>query len=284
MEVHTAKIAEKAIDVFPTTKRVIIEGSVSAFRVCDENGELIETFVNNDNTNVYREYGYFYMQSGTNPSITAILINGNYNIKVEGEKAVKYGIVNFDTNDTPVVLLSTEVPLKSGVYLDTRSNFGLDNEVPFVIRDIETGEEITRLNPDVADLTEEDNEENETEISIDLSDLRLVNGKLILQPGEEVDVTITGTPEGLKFNATGLPQGLTLTENGHLYGKVPLVGEYSVTLTVSAPDGTEKITSFTVVVAADNVTVEDNGGSGGCNTGLGVLALVALLLLKHRMR
>ena len=52
-----------------------------------------------------------------------------------------------------------------------------------------------------------------------------------------VDVTITGTPAGLKFRAIGLPAGLTLTEDGRLYGKVPQPGNYPITLTVTAPDG-----------------------------------------------
>lgn len=272
---RSVKKTVKAMNEFPTTKRVIIEGSVSAFRIYDENGKLVETFVNNSNANIYREYGYFHMDSGANPSIIAILINGNYSIKVEGEKTVKYSIVNFDTQDRPVILLSTEVPLRSGVYLDTRSSFGQDNKVPFVIREIATGEEITQLVPDVTDLT--------AEILVDLSSLGLKNGKLMLKPGEEVNKMIGGTPDGLKFKATGLPQGLTLTEDGRLYGSVSLIGEYFVTLTASAPGGAEDFTSFTVVVTAGSVPAKDNGGSGGCNSGAGfiVLAILAFPVMRY---
>jgi hypothetical protein len=100
------------------------------------------------------------LRSGDEPSIEAILINDNYKIKVEGNETVKYGIVNFDEKDQPSVLVAAEVPLKSGIYLDTQSTFGADNNIPFVIRDSATGEEISRITPQITDITLPDEDDD----------------------------------------------------------------------------------------------------------------------------
>lgn len=121
-----------------------------------------------------------------------------------------------------------------------------------------------------------------TVITIDLDGLGLVNGKMELEPGQEIDVTIIGTPAGLKFAATGLPEGLILTGDGRLSGRVPQPGAYPVTLTVTAPDGTKKTANFSVVVKEEEAAAKD-GGSGGCNEafwGIAVLLLPALFLRK----
>ena len=102
-----------------------------------------------------------------------------------------------------------------------------------------------------------------TDIEIDLSGLGLVDGVLKLEPGQEVDVTIPGTPEGLKFMATGLPAGLTLTEGGRLYGKVPQPGNYPVTLTITASDGTSITETFVVEVTDEGVKGSSSGGCAG---------------------
>ncbi|GHS95363.1 hypothetical protein AGMMS50276_10670 [Synergistales bacterium] len=143
----------KIAAVYPTSKYLLVEGTVT-LSVYDKNGVLKEKFSNNAKSNAYRDFGYFYMRTGAKPTITAALINGNYNLRIEGNSAAKYTIINFNDQDEPTTQLAVNVPLTLGVYLDTQSDFGANN-VPFVIRDSLTGAEISRLTPIVTNLTEE---------------------------------------------------------------------------------------------------------------------------------
>jgi Bacterial surface proteins containing Ig-like domains len=113
-------------------------------------------------------------------------------------------------------------------------------------------------------------------VEVDLSGLGLENGILKLSPGEDVDLSVSGTPQGMTFTAIGLPEGLMLTANGRLHGKVPAIGIYTVTLTGTAPNGTTKTETFTIEVKEDEVVVTSDGGSSGCGVGAGVFALILL--------
>ena len=114
-------------------------------------------------------------------------------------------------------------------------------------------------------------------VTIDFSGLNLVDGVLELKPGEPVDLKIDATPEGTKFTAVGLPDGLSLTPEGRLHGSVPSVGTYTVTVTASAPDGTTRTEKFVVEVTEGGVIVTPEGSSGGgCDTGLSLFGLSLL--------
>ena len=79
-----------------------------------------------------------------------------------------------------------------------------------------------------------------------------------------------------------LPDGLTLTEDGHLSGTIPIEGTHEVELLLIAPDGTEKPVTFTIEVGGDG-KITGKSSSGGCDTGLGLWALgLALLAIKKR--
>lgn len=120
-------------------------------------------------------------------------------------------------------------------------------------------------------------------IDIDLSNLGLVSGVLKLVTGGTIDKWISATPAGTKFSTTNLPDGLTLTEDGHLVGTVAKAGSYLVTLTATAPDSTKKTQNFTIQVADAGGESKSGDGGGGCDSpGLGVLALGATILLLKR--
>ena len=125
----------------------------------------------------------------------------------------------------------------------------------------------------------------EEAIGIDLSRLGLVNGILELKAGQEVDLTLAGTPAGIRFGATGLPGNLVLTSAGRLYGRAEQVGTFAVTLTVTAPDGTEETQDFIVKITSGDAiaTTGRRHSTNGCNAaGLGLLALAALLPKRGR--
>lgn len=124
-----------------------------------------------------------------------------------------------------------------------------------------------------------------TEIEIDLSGLGLEDGVLKLSPGDEVDLTITADPAGTTFSAAGLPDGLTLTPDGRLFGEVPEVGTYTVTITATAPDGTEISETFVIEVKDDGTVTVTTSSGGGCSAGaMGLFVLLAVGMVVKRRR
>ncbi|MDR2179275.1 MAG: DUF2974 domain-containing protein [Synergistaceae bacterium] len=141
----------------PTTKHVEITGKAT-LKVYDEGGALVGTFANNADESLYKQFGYFYTRpggDGETASITAVLFNGLYKLRVESAGSVRYAIYDFDKEDAPRTKFDVSLPLKAGRYLDTQSDFGPEDKVPFIIRDSVTDEEITRLTPEPKDPRDE---------------------------------------------------------------------------------------------------------------------------------
>ena len=95
-----------------------------------------------------------------------------------------------------------------------------------------------------------------------------------------VQVTATGTgPITWAVSDGSLPEGLTLsTENGIISGKPVTAGDFTFTLTAANARG-EDSRKFTLKITESDDGISGNGGgsSGGCNSGMGILALLTLL-------
>jgi hypothetical protein len=100
----SASGARSATDAeYPTTKHVEITGKAT-LKVYDAGGSLVGTFTNDADASLYRQFGYFYTKTGgegEEASITAVLFNGKYKLRVESTSKVRYAIYDFDEEDAP---------------------------------------------------------------------------------------------------------------------------------------------------------------------------------------
>lgn len=107
-----------------------------------------------------------------------------------------------------------------------------------------------------------------TTVEIDLSGLGLENGILKLELGEEASGKILLSPDGSTLVASGLPEMLAFAADGRLTGKPLQPGAYTVILTVTAPDGTQRTETFLIEVKENEEKPTGKLSSGGgCNTG-----------------
>jgi hypothetical protein len=301
----------KAAEDYPTTKHVEIEGKAT-FKVYDESGgSLLGTFTADADASLYMQFGYFYTRKGEGegekPSITAILFNEKYNLRVESAASVRYTIFDFDEEDAPKIKFDLNVPLKIGLYLETRSDFGAGSDVPFIIRDSVTNEEIDRLSPEPKDPSD-DSEPDGGDIDSN-KELRS-----IVAPA-----AITDLPNGTAKTeqALGLPATVTMvTNDGNVSANVTwnvgacsynpaskIAQTFTVDGTAALPSGVVNTggvsltvsVSVAVKAAGDGTTpprdpivdIPEGSDSGGCNAGFGaagwiILAIGIALAVKPR--
>jgi hypothetical protein len=164
--------------------------------------------------------------------------------------------------DAPRVKLDADVPLKTGQYLDTQSDFGTDDKVPFVIRD-SAGNEVGRLTPEPKDPLDDSDPDDD-----------IVGSSKVLQ---SITVTapaaIAGLPNGTAKTAA-LPSGVVNT-NG-----VALSVSVKVTVKAAAGGGggdggndddgndDDDDIGYTPPPPVTDVTTP-GGGGGGCDAGFG---------------
>ena len=116
------------------------------------------------------------------------------------------------------------------------------------------------------------------EITINLTGLDLgPDGVKHMKPGDEIKVTLTTNPAGASFSWTGNPAELALAASGYLSGIAKTPGTYTVTITATL-NGKTVTATFTIKIA------NPNSGSGGCDSGVGMLGLAVLTLLGLRKR
>jgi hypothetical protein len=305
-----SSVSTKAAEDYPTSKHVEIEGKAT-FKVYDESGgSLLGTFTNDADASLYRQFGYFYTrkgEGGEKPSITAVLFNGKYNLRVESAASVRYTIFDFDEEDAPRIKFDVNVPLKIGQYLETRSDFGTGSDVPFIIRDGVTNEEIDRLLPQPkAPLDDSGPDGGDIDSNQELQSIvapaaisGLLNGtakteKALGLPATVTMVTndgnvsanVTWNVEACSYNPA-LKTAQTFTVNGTAALPSGVVNTGGVSLTVSVSVAVKAAGGWTTPPRDPIVDVTEGSGSGGCNAGFGaagwiILAIGIALTVKPR--
>lgn len=135
---------------------------------------------------------------------------------------------------------------------------------------------------DTASFTLRIRSDDTVKVTIDLSNLPLTNKTLKLSKNEAIDMAILSNPAGATFSATGLPTGIAMTIDGHLYGSASKSGFYPVVIT-AIHNGQTATESFTIRVQDENTATDpdknsSSGGGGGCNAGWGFLMLGTLVV------
>lgn len=134
-----------------------------------------------------------------------------------------------------------------------------------------------------------DDDDDKTDLSIDISELNVINGVWELKTGQTVSAHIKSEPAGAVFTAMNLPQGVILNSDGYLSGQVlDPAGNWWSTLTIFAESSSGKTAqkTFSVNITGEDIPEEPSSGGGGCNAGFGlsVLALSALGILARKRK
>lgn len=172
----------------------------------------------------------------------------------------------------------------------SNKNVSWESEDP-EIADVDASGEVVALAPGRTEITvtTEDGDHTDTclvmvateVISIDLSGLNLEDGIMHLTLGESVDIEITSNQPDAVFEAEGLPEGLTLSEDGILTGAAEETGEYHVIVTATLPNDEAAAEMFTLCVDDGEITYT----SGRCTTGaLGTSSVFILAALAFAAR
>lgn len=123
-------------------------------------------------------------------------------------------------------------------------------------------------------------------LSLNLSNLGLVNGKLELSIGQEIQATITvdtnlGTT--ISYKATGLPSGFSLSNTGSFSGRASVSGRWNIKITATSACGRSDSTTFILSTGDGQNNTNNSSGGSGCNTGLVSLLSLGLVFLRKRL-